>query len=427
MTIGQRIAQKRREHNLSQEALGEHLGVSRQSIYKWESDAALPEIDKLITLSRLFSVTVGWLLGVEEAAPAATATPGEPAPENSAESAAPAEDLTETQLQMVQEIVDRYLAAQPTAKRRKRWPVALGVLVLFCALLSLFNRLENLSFQYNNLQNSVSHITSSMDNQIGSIAGRVEEVLKSQNNLTADYSTEILRIDPKTNTATFTLFAVPKTATEGMTVLFQASDGMGGNQQATGEKDSSGQKYAATVACTLTDNISLSVIFVRADGTQETQLLENYEYLYSASLPALTVEDYGNLMGTTVTDGKIALSNLYVTTQEQENTWNQDEIPAAKMNSIRVGLFKNKKLVSWATPCAQPEHFQGFDDSKFYQLPDQTLSMTPNDVVCFAAVVTDEYDRSIMAQTPNYVLGERQEMTWQDDQKMDFYPANWTF
>ena len=66
MTIGQRIAQKRKELGLSQEALGSKLGVSRQSIYKWEADSALPEIDKLIALSRLFGVSVGWLLGVEE-------------------------------------------------------------------------------------------------------------------------------------------------------------------------------------------------------------------------------------------------------------------------------------------------------------------------------------------------------------------------
>ena len=56
MTIGQRIAQKRKELGLSQEALGSKLGVSRQSIYKWEADSALPEVDKLIALSRLFGV-----------------------------------------------------------------------------------------------------------------------------------------------------------------------------------------------------------------------------------------------------------------------------------------------------------------------------------------------------------------------------------
>ena len=43
------------------------MGVSRQAISKWEADSALPEIDKLIALSKLFDVTVGWLLGVEEA------------------------------------------------------------------------------------------------------------------------------------------------------------------------------------------------------------------------------------------------------------------------------------------------------------------------------------------------------------------------
>ena len=68
MTTGQRVAQKRKELGLSQEALGEKLGVSRQSIYKWESDSALPEVEKLVVLSRLFGVSVGWLLGVEEEA-----------------------------------------------------------------------------------------------------------------------------------------------------------------------------------------------------------------------------------------------------------------------------------------------------------------------------------------------------------------------
>ena len=62
MTIGQRIAELRRQNNLSQEALGEALGVTRQSISKWESDGALPEIEKLVAMSRLFGVTTDFLL-----------------------------------------------------------------------------------------------------------------------------------------------------------------------------------------------------------------------------------------------------------------------------------------------------------------------------------------------------------------------------
>ena len=63
MTIGQRIAHKRKELGLSQEGLGDRLGVSRQSIYKWESDTALPEIDKLIALIVL--APVGGEIGVD--------------------------------------------------------------------------------------------------------------------------------------------------------------------------------------------------------------------------------------------------------------------------------------------------------------------------------------------------------------------------
>ena len=65
-TLGQRIAQRRRMLSISQEAFGEKMGVSRQAISKWESDAAIPEVDRLIEMSKLFDVSVGWLLGTEQ-------------------------------------------------------------------------------------------------------------------------------------------------------------------------------------------------------------------------------------------------------------------------------------------------------------------------------------------------------------------------
>ena len=47
MTLGERIGNKRRAAGLSQEELGNILGVTRQSIYKWENDQAVPELDNL--------------------------------------------------------------------------------------------------------------------------------------------------------------------------------------------------------------------------------------------------------------------------------------------------------------------------------------------------------------------------------------------
>ena len=65
MTLGQRIQELRKQQNLSQEALGEKLGVSRQAISRWEMDGAVPEIDKLIAMGKLFGVSLNDLLQVE--------------------------------------------------------------------------------------------------------------------------------------------------------------------------------------------------------------------------------------------------------------------------------------------------------------------------------------------------------------------------
>ena len=62
MTIGQKIVQLRGAANMSQEQLAETLGVSRQSVSKWEMDQALPQIDKVLQLSELFGITTDELL-----------------------------------------------------------------------------------------------------------------------------------------------------------------------------------------------------------------------------------------------------------------------------------------------------------------------------------------------------------------------------
>lgn len=62
MTIGQKLIQLRSNMNISQEKLAELLGVSRQSVSKWEMDQALPQIDKILLLSDIFSISCDELL-----------------------------------------------------------------------------------------------------------------------------------------------------------------------------------------------------------------------------------------------------------------------------------------------------------------------------------------------------------------------------
>lgn len=70
MTTGQKIARLRRERGITQGALAEEAGVTRQAVSKWESDAALPDADKLVRLSELFGCTVDYLLKSREEDPA---------------------------------------------------------------------------------------------------------------------------------------------------------------------------------------------------------------------------------------------------------------------------------------------------------------------------------------------------------------------
>lgn len=62
MTIGKKIYTLRTTSRISQESLAEQLNVSRQSVSKWEVDQALPQIDKILQLSELFSVSCDSLM-----------------------------------------------------------------------------------------------------------------------------------------------------------------------------------------------------------------------------------------------------------------------------------------------------------------------------------------------------------------------------
>jgi len=65
MTLGEKIYKLRTQQGLSQEALGERLGVSRQSVSKWETNQSVPELDKIVAVSEVFAVSTDYLLKEE--------------------------------------------------------------------------------------------------------------------------------------------------------------------------------------------------------------------------------------------------------------------------------------------------------------------------------------------------------------------------
>ncbi|MBE6995977.1 MAG: helix-turn-helix transcriptional regulator [Ruminococcaceae bacterium] len=75
MTLGQRIHHYRTSLGISQETLGAHLGVSRQAVSKWETDAATPDMKNLLALAGVFGISVAELTETPEPSQIADTAP----------------------------------------------------------------------------------------------------------------------------------------------------------------------------------------------------------------------------------------------------------------------------------------------------------------------------------------------------------------
>ena len=64
-TFGQRFTRLRKQRGLTQEELGEKIGISGQAVSKWENDASMPDVGILVQLSDLLCVSLDELLGRE--------------------------------------------------------------------------------------------------------------------------------------------------------------------------------------------------------------------------------------------------------------------------------------------------------------------------------------------------------------------------
>ena len=386
-TLGQRISDLRAQKNISQTELAEELDVSRQSISKWETDAALPEIDKLIALSRYFTVSVGALLGLED-------EPESEPPEDG--------ELSETQLKMVQEIVDRYLAAQPKPMSKKRRTVlkiavCVAAVCLAVGLSRMAGQLKDLNRQYDNLQYAINNVTNGVNSQIGSISGRVEELLKQQNNLTADYETEIKDIDVRGNMVTFSFRAVPKTFTEGMTAWLEAENGTA--KFTFGPFEPVGQTFSGEATFALTDDISLYIVF-ETDGTRQTQLLDTYTDLYFRTLPMVYLDD-----PLQSSNGKIILSTENPVAVHITGYYGDETDGPTRVADCRVGLFRNKKIVSYLTRQEGGQvNANGCGIYLFAAAQREEIAVAEGDEFCFAAVMEDEFGRRFLKPGVRFVI-----------------------
>lgn len=136
MKIANRLTALRKQNGLSQEELAGKIGVSRQAVSKWERAESSPDTDNLITLARLYHVSLDEMLGEEEAVAPNSSSDAGGKPETKAESApGPAAPPT-----LTAPPADRPQESQGDARSAWHWfPFSSLVVLVFFLIGFLFN------------------------------------------------------------------------------------------------------------------------------------------------------------------------------------------------------------------------------------------------------------------------------------------------
>ena len=396
-TLGGRIQAGRKAAGLSQEALGERLGVSRQAVSKWEADAAVPELENLIAMSRIFGITIGALLGVESPA----AEPDQPeahAPDESGHAApaetAPTGELTERELAAAEAIAQKYLAA---AQARPRWSqrrkIAVGavgcVLVLGLALagnrlISLDRQMDDLRFQMADVQSQVSQQLSDLT---GQVTGQISNILDKKDNIISNFRTKVTDFDTEANTVTLTVSVVPKEWTEDTTACFTAvlSDGRQFQTEAVRQESTF---TAADWTLPMDSEITLSAALTSSGTTRSSP----FEILYDCLPGCFQLRTGGNwnmtLHGGT---GKVSLGALDLHIESDPGV---NLLPTA----VDLCLYRNQETepeqvlpMPWATELYREQGYAYIYNEQDYQTE---CTLEKGDTLVAAVRVTDDHGQT---------------------------------
>lgn len=279
MELYEKLYELRRASGMSQEELAEKLGVSRQAVSKWESGATQPELPKLIELSKIYQVSVDALLSLEHAKEPQDSSPA-------AEGAS-------------RDTVEDAPAAKPNlrtfcAQHKKSIGGAAVALAALIAVGAHYNdRINTLSTQVNDLRSQLYNVQNNLSNQIAGISNNVSNILERESSLISQYNYEITNVDFKKQECTIAFSLLPKTISEGTTVIIGVTDH--GNSSPL---DSYRPGYSAdltqdgfgylhgSVTVPLSDELGVGVNF-KHDGETQSEELDTIYDLKSQYQPQL--------------------------------------------------------------------------------------------------------------------------------------------
>ncbi len=205
MDLANQIATLRKKCGFSQEELGEKMGVSRQAVSKWESGKAVPELENLKELSRIFGVSLSELLQLEDSY---QQKEGDFFP------------IGENQL------------SRPAAPAKRKGYIATFCVIIGCILILTATtiymqaQIQGLNGQLKRIQNDLSGIRPQWETAIGSLQAKIEDSLKKSDSTISEYHYDVLGFQPIRKQVQVKFSVTPKLCTENtqMTLTFSGAD-----------------------------------------------------------------------------------------------------------------------------------------------------------------------------------------------------------
>ena len=298
MTLGQRIQELRRQAGLTQEQLAERMGVTRQAVSKWESDGGVPELDTLIAMSRLFHVTIGQLLGVEEA-PQGDGDSGQEDGGQAQAGAGLDEEQVETILRRYVEATRAQRQAPPSMYGKYGWKaplIAVAGLAAVVVVLGLF--MNDMNSKIRSMRSTLSDLQMTVwdwEYEMANMQSDIREMQEDQNSLFSSLDSAVTGFDPEGETVELELSAVLKTYTPGTQLQFvlawTRADGTAGE---TASEWIDGPEFRAQLEMPMNEGVEAILRLQSADGIIQQQDLV-------LDLPGLSAEDFqlsaGSLSG----------------------------------------------------------------------------------------------------------------------------------
>lgn len=389
MTIGERIADIRKTSHLSQEAFGDSLGVTRQAISKWESDGSIPDVDKLILISKTYSVSVGWILGIEDKTEL--------------------EEFSDKQLELVKEIVRQCSkefeqnTSAPTISetpKRKKHKLLIALIIIAAVIFAVWcgnmsDRLLSLENSQGYLRSQISNVESTVSSQTSILTRQIEEILNAQNSVLADFGYEITGYDYAADTVDIEIYMIPKTYTDGMSVVFAAvSDDISFTADGI---EGANHRFEGTVTCKMSDCINLTVAITK-DGIVETQLIDVVDHIRSETLPTIYFASSSSIWGSI---DSLPDAGQYEDIYIAEDTYSTASQNGIVLTGVKVYLIFNEEIIN-SFECTKTDTDSYHED--WYTSYVFNYKLSEGDTFQYAAVATDNYDRQHLIYDSRYIV-----------------------